>query len=337
MKHLLRSVFVVSILLSSCSPNGELESFAGFIQGSTYSIIYENRSSIDRDQMRSNVEEILHNFDLSLSIYDSTSIVSKVNRNEDVLLDKDFINVFNLSAEIYELSNGSFDVTIAPLVDAWGFGPDALARFSEEKRDSLMTLVGMDKIRIDDGRIEKENPNITLDFNAIAQGYSSDIIGEYFEELGINNYLIEIGGEVRAGGTKLGQLWRVGIDKPSDNNNVPGEYLQAIIRMKNISLATSGNYRKFYIKDGVKYSHTIDPKTGNPVQNTLLSATILAKTCGYADGIATTCMVLGKDKAIEFINDLRGVEGYLIFSDENGEFQTWISKGLRQLIEENPL
>jgi thiamine biosynthesis lipoprotein len=194
--------------------------------------------------------------------------------------------------------------------------------------------VGMSKVSLIGGRLIKSDPGINLDVNAIAQGYSVDVICRYFDNLGIRNYLIEIGGEVRAKGTKAGALWRIGIDKPEDNNMSPGETLQAIILISNKALATSGNYRKFYIENGIKYSHTIDPRTGYPAKNTLLSVTIIASDCSMADGIATACMVMGKDSAIEFINRNPQFSAYLVFSDENGNYKTWISPNLADFISE---
>jgi thiamine biosynthesis lipoprotein len=173
-----------------------------------------------------------------------------------------------------------------------------------------------------------------LDFNAIAQGYSVDVISKYFEGLGIESFLVEIGGEVRVKEDKGGVRWRIGIDRPFDNNMMPGNDLEAIINLKDQSLATSGNYRKFYVENGIKYSHTIDPKTGYPAKNQLLSATIIASECGTADGVATACMVMGKDKTIEFLDKHPEFEAYLIYSDENGNFKTWASEKLKKFISE---
>ena len=192
----------------------------------------------------------------------------------------------------------------------------------------------MSKVSLKNGRLIKSDPGINLDFNAIAQGYSVDVICRFFDNLGIRNYLVEIGGEVRAKGSKAGALWRIGIDKPEDNNMSPGQTLQAIIRISNKALATSGNYRKFYIENGIKYSHEIDPKTGYPARNTLLSASIIASDCATADGIATACMVMGKEKTIEFLGIHPEFDGYLVFSDDNGNFKTWISQNLADFISE---
>jgi thiamine biosynthesis lipoprotein len=223
---------------------------------------------------------------------------------------------------------------VGPLVKAWGFGPDAHKNFTESKRDSLMKLVGMRKVSLVNGRLKKDNPAICLDFNAIAQGYSVDVICRFFDKQGIKNYLIEIGGEVRAKGSKGGKLWRVGIDKPVDGNMSPGESLQAVLELKDKAIATSGNYRKFYVENGIKYSHHIDPKTGNISKNSLLSVSIIASECALADGVATGCIVMGKEKAIEFLSNHPEFEAYLVYSDSNGNFKTWMSDKLADYISE---
>ncbi|HZL76961.1 MAG TPA: FAD:protein FMN transferase, partial [Bacteroidales bacterium] len=281
------------------------------------------------------VGEILHAFDMSLSLYVDSSIVSRINRNDTVTCDSFFIEDFEKSRMIWQLTGGAFDVTVAPLVRAWGFGPDGHKNISDIKRDSLLKLVGMEKVELRNRKVIKSDPRISLDFNAIAQGYSVDVICRYFDGLGIKNYLVEIGGEVRVKGKKAGKLWRIGIDKPADDNMIPGNDLEAIVRLKDKALATSGNYRKFYIENGIKYSHEIDPKTGNPARNTLLSASVFADECAIADGIATAFMVIGKDRTIEFLALHPEYEGYLIYSDDSGNFKTWTSEKLKRLISES--
>ncbi|MBK7133115.1 MAG: FAD:protein FMN transferase [Bacteroidales bacterium] len=326
---------ILLFVLSSCSDKpASIESFAGFAQGTTYSVVYENIKKISPEVLRTEVEKILADFDMSLSLYKDSSVVSRLNRNEDIVPDEYFKNVFQKSVQISGITDGAFDITVGPLVRAWGFGPDSHKNFSEPKRDSLMKLVGMDKISITNGRLVKKDPDIKLDFNAIAQGYSVDVLCDYFDKRGLKDYLIEIGGEVRAKGTKAGAHWRIGIDKPVDDNNSPGETLQAIIRISDKALATSGNYRKFYVEDGIKYSHTIDPRTGYPAKNRLLSATIIADDCATADGIATACMVMGKEKAIEFIDNHPEFSAYFVYSDDSGNFSTWYSKSLKEFISE---
>lgn len=336
MRRILFSIIALSVvLMSSCKNNKRVfDSFNGFIQGTTYSMVFENQQSLNPLDLRSEVEKILHDFDMSLSLYIDSSVVSKVNRNEPVVPDSFFIEVFNKSKIISQLTGGAFDVTVGPLVKAWGFGPDSHKNFSESKRDSLLKLIGMEKVDIRNGEVVKSDPRMSLDFNAIAQGYSVDVICRYFDRLGIKNYLVEIGGEVRVKGDKNGKLWRIGIDRPVDNNMMPGNDLEAVIGLKNRSLATSGNYRKFYVENGIKYSHTIDPKTGYPAKNQLLSASILAADCATADGIATACMVMGKDKTIEFLGLHPEFEGYLIYSEDSGNFKTWASESLKKFISE---
>ena len=308
--------------------------FNGFAQGSTYSVVYDNKINIDPAELRQKVEKILNDFDMSLSNYKDSSIISRINRNEEAVPDSFFKEVFRKSVIISEMTDGAFDVTVGPLVKAWGFGPDKHKTFTEANRDSLLNLVGMNKVSLQNGRIIKSDPHMYLDFNAIAQGYSVDVICRFFDGLGIKNYLVEIGGEVRAKGKKAGNLWRIGIDKPVDNNMTPGQSLEAIIKISDRALATSGNYRKYYIENGVKYSHEIDPITGYPAKNTLLSASIIADECAMADGIATACMVMGREKTIKFLDAHPEFEAYLVYSDGNGNFKTWTSDKLKDELEQ---
>lgn len=324
----------IAILLQSCTNTKVYDTFTGFVQGTTYRMIFENSGKIIPMELKSEVEKLLFDYDMSLSIYRDSSIVSKINRNEDVVPDAWFASVFARSEEINRLTGGDFDITVGPLVNAMGFGPDAHKHFNAQMRDSLMELVGMEKVKMVNGKIEKSDPRIKLDFNAIAKGYSVDVVSGFFDGKGIKSYLIEIGGEIRVKGSKNGKLWKIGIDRPEDSNFVPGNHLQAVLRLKDRSLATSGNYRKFYVEDGIKYSHTIDPKTGMPARNQLLSATILASDCATADGIATACMVKGKDETIEFLEKHPEFDAFLVFSDDSGNFSTWMTSGLRDYISE---
>lgn len=333
-RTLLSALIFVSLFTSCKEKEVTYSRFGGFAQGTTYNIVYEDNGRINPDSIKREVESILAGFDMSLSLYKDSSILSKVNRNEEVMTDEYFREAFRISAEISQLTGGAFDITVGPLVKAWGFGPDEKKNFSDAKRDSLLALVGMEKVSLKDGKVIKTDPRISLDFNAIAQGYSVDVVYDYFKGKGIPEFLIEIGGEVRVKGDKGGKMWKIGIDKPVDNNMSPGSDLEAIISLKDKALATSGNYRKFYIENGIKYSHTIDPKTGYPAMSQLLSATILADECAVADAIATACMVMGKEKSIDFISSHPDYEGYLIFSDDKGNFQTWTSDEIRKLIEE---
>jgi len=334
MKSELLRFFILLFLVFSCTGKKETEfsGFNGFAQGTTYSIVVESSENIKLPDLRKEVDKILHDFDMSLSLYENSSVLSRINRNESVRPDFYFTEAFNLSKKIYLMTGGAFDLTVGPLVKAWGFGPDATRNFSESIRDSLLGVVGMDKVVIREGVLHKSDPRVTLDFNAIAQGYSVDIVCRYFDSFGIKRYLVEIGGEVRVKGDKGGVLWRIGIDRPEDDNMMPGENLQAIISLKDRALATSGNYRKFFVENGIKYSHTIDPKTGYPARNRLLSATIIADDCATADGIATACMVMGKERTVEFLKQHPGLDAYLVYSDDLGGFRTWSTKNLEEYI-----
>ena len=334
----INSILSLILLLSSCS--NSFETIDGFTQGTTYHIIYERDGVFGKspEKMLYEIESLFEDFDLSLSGYVPNSIISRVNNNEpEVVLDEYFKKVFIKSKEVYELTNGSFDITVGPLVNAWGFGPENQIQTDSTIIDSLLQYVGMNKIKLSGDKLIKDLDGIKLDVNAIAQGYSVDVVCEFLEKKGIQNYLVEIGGELRSKGTKLlNEPWRVGIDKPYENNLIPGQNLQVILKLEDCSLATSGNYRKFYEKDGIKYSHSINPKNGYPVMDTLLSATIIANDCMTADAYATACMVMGFSESIYFIEKMSGIEAYLIYSGENGEFKIWNTKGFAELIlEEN--
>lgn len=336
----LNSILILIVLFTSCT--NSYETIDGFTQGTTYHIIYERDGAFGKspEKMQYDIESLFEDFDLSLSSYIPGSIISRINNNDpEVIVDNYFKTVLSKSLEVYEISNGSFDITVGPLVNAWGFGPENQIQTDSAFIDSLLQYVGMDKIKLSGDKLVKESDGIRLDVNAIAQGYSVDVVCEFLEKKKIENYLVEIGGELRSKGTKLfNESWRVGVDKPYENNMIPGQNLQVILKLEDCSLATSGNYRKFYEKDGIKYSHSINPKNGYPVMDTLLSATIIANDCMTADAYATACMVMGFGESINFIQEMSGIEAYLIYSGENGEFKIWKTEGFKDLIlEENEM
>ncbi|HUW93073.1 MAG TPA: FAD:protein FMN transferase [Bacteroidales bacterium] len=327
-------IFLTALLFQGCNPPPEYAEINGLTQGTTYHIVFETAPQRDLSDIRTQIERILTGVDNSLSIYNDSSVISLINSNINYHTDTLFCEMFRQSKDVWEKSAGAFDITVGPLVKAWGFGPDAMKRFDETKLDSLMALVGMEKVSLSGGSLVKYDPDMYIDVNAIAQGYTVDLLIDFLNNRGINDCLVEVGGEVRTSGDKGGKGWRVGVDKPVDGNNNPGEDLEAIVRLDGLSLATSGNYRKFYIDNGVKYSHTIDPHTGYPVRHTLLSATIISSACATADAWATVCMVVGKDSAAAFIEKYDFLEGYLIYSDEEGNMKTWMSAGLKKIVEE---
>ncbi|WP_338760395.1 FAD:protein FMN transferase [Bernardetia sp. ABR2-2B] len=313
----------------------------GETMGTTYTIKYLAAKGNNYQNM---IDSVLKAFNQSLSTYIPSSEISIFNTMENVdsaiVFQNDFFYpVLKRSKEIFEISDGAFDPTLAPIIRVWGFGEiEEPKKIPSEKIDSLLEFVGFNKyIDFDTKSLRKTKKHIQLNFNAIAQGYGVDVIALFLEKKNIKNYMVEIGGEVRANGKGTsGEGWKIGIDKPIEEgkeNPNPKRQLQAIVTLNNKSLVTSGNYRKFYIRDGKKYPHTINPKTGYPVSHNLLSATVLADDAVTADALGTACMVLGKDKALEMIEKLENTEVFLIF-DENGITKTEISKGLKSYIEE---
>ncbi len=303
----------------------------GYTQGTTYHITYENKGYGDLTRP---IDSILHQFDLSLSTYIPESNISQINTNQPgIEADEKLLAVLDEAKEVYKKTNGYFDITVGPIVNALGFGPEGQVEFDSIIIDSLLQYVGMDMIQIQDNKVIKEKKEIILDVNAIAQGYSVDVVAEYLEDMGIRNYLVEIGGEIKARGkNENGEVWRIGLDRPVENNNAPGADLYTRLHLKNRSLATSGNYRKYYEKDGVKYTHSINPKTGYPVSQSLLSVTIFSDECITADAYATACMVMGLEKSIDLISSINEISGYLIFNDDSGNYQVWYSDELENDI-----
>jgi len=300
---------------------------AGYVQGTTYHITYENEIGNDLNRQ---IDSLLEAFDLTFSEYIPNSIISRINRNDSTVeINEMFVTVFNKSVEIYRETGGAFDLTVGPLVDAWGFGPEKKDTVNRKRIDSLLKLVGMNKVRISGKKLIKDSPGIILDVNGIAQGYSVDMVCDFFEKLGIKNYLVEIGGEVRAKGKNdKGKLWRIGIDRPSYDSN-PGENLQTILSLDNKAVTTAGNYRSYFEENGVKYSHIIDPHTGKPIKNRLLSVTIVAKDALTADAWDTPCMVLGINGTRDLLNKHPELDAYLIYNDEMGNYQTEYTRGIQ--------
>ncbi len=325
-------LLAISLLLFSCNfKKNKYFRINGFIQGTTFSIVYEGKSDF-----KFQIDSVLIAFDQSLSSYNSESVITKINQNNsEVVIDKHFRHFYKTSEEIWKATNGLFDITVAPIVNAWGFGFGDSLTISKNTIDSLLEYVGMEKTKLVNGKIQKQNENIKFVSNAIAQGQSVDVVASFLEKQGVTNYLVEIGGEVKAQGVNAkSQIWRIGVDKPIDDPDAANRQLQAIIKLDNCALATSGNYRKFYIKNGVKYSHTINPKTGYPVNHSLLSATVIAPDCISADAYATSFMVMGAEKAKLFVASHPELDVYLISDDNKGGYSVFISEGLKNVLEE---
>lgn len=319
------AVLIITLLISCKSDKYEI--LEGYAQGTTFRIVYNSSNSYNID-----IYKMLKEFDMALSTYEDSSIISLINKNDpNVTVNKLFTDFFNESKTAYEKSNGYFDVTVGPLVNAWGFGVTKEFRSDSSSIDSIMKFVGMDKIKIENNKLIKSDSRIYIDGNAIAQGQSVDFIASLFEKEGLANYMIEIGGEVRAKGVnEEGIPWQIGIDKPIENIN--DRELQAIVSLSNKAMATSGNYRKFYELNGIKYAHSINPKTGYPARDILLSATIIADECAMADAYATACMVMGYEKAKKFIESNKDLEAYFIVSGKDGKYEIYQSDGFKKYL-----
>jgi len=330
---LLVGIILLAYVISITGKRGDYITLVGFTQGTTYHIIYESKN---REDFQSLVDSLLADFDRSLSIYQPNSVISKINRNEPgIRADEKFTTIFNKSYEVFKKTNGAFDITVGPVVNALGFGSTDTLEVDSTMIDSLLQYVGMEKVSLKEGVLIKQNENILLDVNAIAQGYSVDLVAKLLEKKKIRNYMVEIGGEVRARGkNERNQVWRIGIDQPVEGNMIPGAELQAIVSLNNRSLATSGNYRQYYEKNGIKFVHTIDPKSGYPVVSNLLSATVVASDCTTADAYATALMVFGVERSIEFLKENKFLDAYLIFADQEGRFRVYSTKGLQRFIED---
>lgn len=322
----------LGLILVSCNQKKhEFIFMEGFTQGGSFHIKYEpNPDSVSVQE----IYKLLNDISASLSIYDSNSIISRINKNDStVKADRYFIEVFRESYKIYQQTEGLFDITVAPLVKYWGFLPNDTIVKNSMVIDSLLMLVGMDKVHLKGDMVIKDNSAIQFDVNAIAQGYTVDKVAMLLESKNIKNYMVEVGGEVKVKGLNPeGGFWKVGVDKPIENSDETSRELQSILMLTDIALATSGSYRKYVELDGVKYSHTINPTTGYPTHHHLLSVTILAPTATLADALATAIMVMGLEKGKRFVLENK-LSAYFIFSDDSGKLNTWMTKDLKKKVQ----
>ena len=302
---------------------------SAFIFGTTYNISYQCDSDLTEG-----IKAELMKVDYSLSPFNEKSIITAVNQNKDVLLDGMFLEVFNKAMLISKDTEGAFDITVAPLVNAWGFGFKNGTQPTPHQVDSLRQIVGYEKVALVDGKIQKKDSRIMLDCSAIAKGYGSDVVARYLRSKGVTNFMVEIGGEIVTSGVNSQRLpWKIGVTKPTDDSlSVSGE-IQTVLNVTDKAMATSGNYRNFYYKGGKKFAHTIDPKTGYPVQHNILSATVFAKSCAVADAYATSFMVMGMEKAQQLLEQHPELMAYLIYSDEDGKNAVWYSPSLENKIQ----
>ncbi len=327
---------VCAMLLLACQGNKKSTSdyykIQGQVFGTFYSIIYESVES--KDSLGVNVLKELDKVNNSLSPYVKTSTISRFNYSDSGSeVDSMMAIVVKEAFNVYNDSKGAFDITVAPLVNAWGFGFKNKDSISTDLIDSLLLNIGMDKIKLEGRFLSKFRPGVMLDASSIAKGFGVDVAANYLERQGVKNYLVDIGGEIRAKGVNNeGADWTIGINKPIDDKAALNNELEAILSFNKGGLATSGNYRNFYYKDGKKYAHTIDPHSGYPVQHSLLSASIVADDCMVADAYATACMVMGVEKSMQVIDSIPGLEGYFIYADKDGENKVIYTSGFEKYL-----
>ncbi|MBO7113724.1 MAG: FAD:protein FMN transferase [Bacteroidaceae bacterium] len=315
----------ILILNESKQEQPQYRTAQGLVFGTRYNVTYLYNADLQPD-----IDHTLALVDSALSMFNAESTISAVNRSESIqVTDTMFLKVYRRAMEISAMTGGAFDITVAPAVNAWGFGFKHAENIRQATIDSLMEIIGYSKIHEQDGLITKDDPRIMLDCSAIAKGFGSDMVAAMFRSKGIKDFMVEIGGEIVVSGhNPKGNLWGIGISKPVDDSLSINNELQTVIKVSDIAMATSGNYRNFYVKDGRKYAHTIDPHTCMPVSHTLLSATVLAADCATADALATSMMVMGLDSAQALCARHPEIQAYFIFEGSDGELITSTSGSL---------
>lgn len=340
MKQHLFTLSLAALLFAACGNKvGQPIRLQGETQGSYYSIIYYD--SLQRN-FQPQIDSLLHDFDLTANLWVDSSIIRRINRNEDTLISEMFRDILLKSLEINRYTHGAFNCKIGTLVNLYGFGFENRQDVSNHEIDSILAFIRQDSTIITPTDRQgvyalRKLPQIEYDFNAIAQGYTSDLIAQMFDRLGLESYLVDIGGEVIAKGTKPnGDNWTVGIERPAETK-YSTQQIETAILLNNQSVVTSGNYRKYYEKDGVRYSHTIDPATGHPVSHSLLSVSVVSKESWYADAMATAFMVMGLEKSLQFIEqhpDDPDIQAVYFIYDEHGEYKTFATPKFQEIIKE---
>lgn len=305
----------------------KIKKCTGNIFGTIYNITYESKTDLS-----DSIKKVLCDVDNSLSPFNKNSNITAINNNTTNIPDARMAEVFMLAKEVSHKTNGAFDITVAPLVNLWGFGFEKYDDVDTTDIDSIREFIGFNKICIENNQIKKADKRIKLDCSAIAKGYGVDAVGVYLEKTNVKNYMVEIGGEIRARGLNPdGNTWRIGLTNPTDD--ILGEQeIEKILNLTDISVATSGNYRNYYIKDGKKYAHTIDPRTGYPVQHNILSSTVIAKDCATADAYATAFMVVGLDSAISILNNTPEIQAIFIYDNHKGSHGIWHSPTISDIL-----
>lgn len=327
-KKSLFTLFFVAVavffLLCDFPKDKEYQHRDGLVFGTVYSITYSNSDNQDLSQQITDALDAVNN---SLSMFNKESVISKINNNQPVVLDSLFLTVWEKGQYVSRCTDGAFDMTVAPLVDLWGFGLKNREKVELAVVDSVRQYVGYELAVLTDGVISKSYPEMRIDAGAIAKGYACDVVADTLEAYGCTDFCIEIGGELVVKGVNpKGANWHIAINKPLEDSLCLNREIQDVIELTNCGMATSGNYRNYYEMDGKKYSHTIDPRTGYPVQHSLLSATIVAPDCMTADAWATACMVGGLENAKVWVKDNPEIKGYFIY-EEDGVLKVWKSEG----------
>lgn len=330
--HILFLLFLVFGTLYVVRLNSTMpyRTYEGYIFGTSFRIIYQSDEDLDKDLLKA-----MQGVDASLSMFNDTSTLALINGNKDVAVDYHLDKLFPKAQRISEATGGDFDITVAPLVNVWGFGFKNEQMPTDAQVDSLMQFIGYKTVRLEGDRLRKDHPETMIDLSAVAKGYGCDVVAEVLDRAKVRNYMVWIGGEVvLKGQNDKNKDWTIGLDKPvEDSLGIEGkEGYQCVMALTDCAVATSGNYRNFYYKDGQRYAHTINPHTGHPVEHSLLSATVIAPKCYEADAYATAFMVGGVEKAKEILSKDKDLRAYLIYSTPSGETEVWMSDGIKDLI-----
>ena len=329
-------LIVATVLIIRQQRNMPYQHNSGMVFGTVYNVTYQCN-----DDLKEDIERELKKVDDALSMFNDSSVISNVNRADKTLVidsseeGRMFIEVCRLAQNIAMETEGAFDITVAPLVNLWGFGFKNNEQPTTAAVDSILQFVGYQGITLDadHATLTKSDPRTMLDCSAIAKGYGSDVVARLLKARDVQNFMVEIGGEIVTKGVNEQRMpWRIGVTKPTEDSLNTSHELQTVLNVTDKAMATSGNYRNFYYKDGKKYAHTIDPKTGRPVQHSILSATVLAKDCATADAYATSFMVMGLDGAKKILEKHPDLMAYLIYSDSKGNLATWYSPSMSKKI-----
>lgn len=327
-------IVLISMIVISCAENKEYVCVDGVMLGTTLHVNADVKN-ITNKELYDAIMVLDAEAKASMSIFEPNSLLNRLNRNETDSVDRHIAYNLELATKIHDMSGGRYDVTVQPLVEAWGFAAKEASK--NPNIDSILRFVGSEKLRIVDGHLIKDDPRVQLDFNSIAKGYTVDMLADLVESFGAENYIVDIGGEIRCRGVnESGKGWRIGVESPFDGNETVGEYIQKRVQMTSGGLATSGNYRRFYIDDnGNKIAHTIDPRTGHSTLSRLLSVTVIADNCATADAMGTMFLAMGADDALAKAEQMDSVKVYFIFAGEGDEYEEYISPAMKALIMEN--